>query len=220
MKFQNEIELVHVLKASLKNLYPLKYVEFYEEVSLGYGIADLVISYMSSLEDKISHFPITLTYNDIAVYYLIRNYQEIGLESIIESTKASKKSIANSLMKLETCSYIKLHDGVYSLKNPYEVSCKMNFAIEAKLKDWKRALKQAYRYKWFAEYSYVVLDAHYAKPALKNLELFKKYNVGLASISIQGVIERHFNPIKQEPIDPKMKMLFSERIRNTYTFAR
>src|SRR5699024_4364390 len=89
----------------------------------------------------------------------------------------------------------------------------LNFAIEAKLRNWKRALQQAYRYRWFAEYAYVVLDHHYSGPAITQLNLFKKHNVGLASIDSKGNIIKHYHPKRKEPFDLRMQRLFSEKIR-------
>ena len=73
------------------------------------------------------------------------------------------------------------------------------YAIEAKLRDWKRALSQAYRYLDFANQSWVVLDNSRSKPAIENILKFKRLNVGLASISINGKIVIHFRPKLQPP---------------------
>ncbi len=56
--------------------------------------------------------------------------------------------------------------------------------IESKVKDWKKALKQALRYGYGAEKAYVALPA----PKARNVEkkhgrLFKNYNIGLIEIS-------------------------------------
>jgi hypothetical protein len=45
------------------------------------------------------------------------------------------------------------------------------------LKNWKRALYQAHRYKWFANEAYVLLPESNIKPALNQIELFEQYNV-------------------------------------------
>ena len=73
-----------------------------------------------------------------------------------------------------------------------------SIAFEMKLRNWKRALNQAYRYKSFSEYAYVVMDDKFVTPALKNLDLFQKSNVGLISLK-NGRVSRHFIPERDEP---------------------
>ena len=108
--------------------------------------------------------------------------------------------------------YVKETDSGFVLKRKYEIPFKKSFAFEAKLKNWKRAFIQAYRYKWFAHYSYVIMDEAHAKPAIKQVAHFKNHNVGLLTLSVDGNIEIHYRPKKQPRVDPKMQILLSENI--------
>lgn len=72
-------------------------------------------------------------------------------------------------------------------------------AFEMKLRNWKQALFQAFRYRAFSNISYVVLDHDYANPALKNIEKFQRSNVGLVSIDQKGHVHSHFKPANEEP---------------------
>jgi len=220
MKFQSEIELVKKLKDTILGRYSKNYITVFEEVSLGYGIADIVISNLIKPREKLKSSKFVLNSFDINIYNLIKKTEPISFESIEDITRVTKIEILKSLKKLEASKHVKINDDNYYINKKYKLSFNENFAIEAKLKDWKRALKQAYRYKWFAEYSYVVMDAHYSNAAIKNLAVFEKYNVGLASLTREGVLKRHFSPKRQQPFDPKMQILFSEKIRNNYEFAR
>jgi hypothetical protein len=56
------------------------------------------------------------------------------------------------------------------------------YAFELKLRNWKRALRQAYRYRTFAQHSYVVMDADRVEPALQQLRLFRRSNIGLIAV--------------------------------------
>lgn len=71
---------------------------------------------------------------------------------------------------------------------------------------------QAYRYKWFADYSYVVLDESHSKVAIENLDTFKKLNIGLITLNIKGGIVIHYHPKKQKPLDISMQISLSEMI--------
>jgi hypothetical protein len=76
-------------------------------------------------------------------------------------------------------------------------------AIEAKLKNWKTALHQAYKSTSFAHYSYVLLPPESIKIAIKNKDEFKKRNVGLLTIEkdeIRIVIEAE----KSFPFIPRL----------------
>ncbi len=220
MKFETEIELVNVLIKTLKASYSRETFEIFEEVSLGYGIADIVLSSLVKPRKKLSQSKSSLNICDINIYNLISKERSILFNTIVDTTKCSKKVILESLEKLIENKYVKYEETKFFINKDYELTFKNNFAVEAKLKDWKKAIKQAYRYKWFAEYSYVVLDSYYSNPAIKNINLFEKYNIGLATITTEGVLTRHFNPKRERPFDPKMQMLFSEKIKNDYEFAR
>lgn len=220
MKFQTENELVNILMETLKGSFRQDYVEIFEEVSLGYGIADLVLSSLIKPRIKLKSSKIVLNNSDINIYNLVKKTENISFDTILNTTKRSKKDLSKSIEKLVANKYVKIKGVNLVIDRDYELPFNENFAIEAKLKDWKRALKQAYRYKWFAEYSYVVMDAYYSGSAIKNIDTFEKHNVGLATITTDGDLKMYFNPKRQQPFDLKMQILFSERIKNNYEFAR
>lgn len=66
-------------------------------------------------------------------------------------------------------------------------------AIEAKLRDWRRALIQAYRYLEFANESWVLLDHRFVGSSLKAASSFKSSGVGLASFSFTGELFIHIH---------------------------
>jgi hypothetical protein len=67
-------------------------------------------------------------------------------------------------------------------------------AFEAKLRDWKRALRQAYRYRDYACQTWVLLDASSVGPAISNLDQFARLNVGLVALSSDGHVMTYFQP--------------------------
>jgi hypothetical protein len=54
-------------------------------------------------------------------------------------------------------------------------------AFELKLRDWRKSLVQAYRYRYFCDLSIVVLPSDVAPRASQRLELFASLDVGLWS---------------------------------------
>lgn len=221
MKFQAEKQLVETLKTSLKSKYRRDHLAILEEVSLGYGIADLVVSDLVDLQLNKLNKEVILSHHDINIYSVIKRAECITISEIQQITRCSNRSIKLAVNKLLFGNYVNF-EGEHITSRiclNYELPFRFNLAIEAKLKDWKRALKQAYRYRWFAEYAFVVLDAHHAKPAINNIDIFQKYNVGLASINPEGDLERHFTPKRQQPFDVNMQILLSEQIKG-HAFAR
>ncbi|MEI3802327.1 MULTISPECIES: hypothetical protein [unclassified Chitinophaga] len=212
--FETESQLVDVLKKNYRAFChwdPKKFdTKILEEVDLGYGIADLVISKLAGKKEQ-SNFP--LNYFDALVYKIIETNKSISFEKLKEITKANSSTINGSLKKLIQDSYVAKSDSLFVFHKTYKAVAIDSIAIEAKLKNWKRALDQAFRYKWFADKSYVVLDSNYIKPAISNINEFTKMNVGLAEINLQGEVKLHFKPIKSLPIDYKMWILLNERLK-------
>ncbi len=208
MGFSTEQELVNLFKDSFSSKFNIANKRVLEEVSLGFGIADLVVTelkdsaYIAKRE--------RLTPIDINVYQIVKNKKRVSLDIITTITGSRRQDITKSLEKLIQYSYVRRIDSYYIFSNKYELSFKKNIAFEAKLRNWKKALMQAYRYKWFADYSYVILDEAHSRVAIENLSLFEKLNVGLLTISIEGVVKKYHHPKKQKPLDPTMQMLLSE----------
>lgn len=71
--------------------------------------------------------------------------------------------------------------------------------IELKLKNWKRALAQAYKYKSFSDISYVCMDESNIDSVLKHLDMFEKYNIGLITISKSKKVTIVHKPNATEP---------------------
>lgn len=72
----------------------------------------------------------------------------------------------------------------------------LNYAIsfELKLKNWKKALIQAFRHQNYVNQTFVVLDENYITPAIKNKELFVKSNTGLISINPEKKLKIYYYP--------------------------
>lgn len=81
----------------------------------------------------------------------------------------------------------------------------MVFAFEMKLSNWKRALVQAFRYRSFAEASYVLLDKKHIAPAIRHIERFQTANIGLMSIDLNGNVSIHHQPIYDQPYCERMR---------------
>jgi len=71
------------------------------------------------------------------------------------------------------------------------------FAFEGKIKDWRRALQQAFRYRYFADKGIVVMPHAGSAAALKNLDAFRHACVGFWTFdTVSGVIREHYTPTR------------------------
>lgn len=90
------------------------------------------------------------------------------------------------------------------------------FAFEMKLSNWKRALMQAFRYRSFADCSYVILDNDKIKPAQKNVRAFINANIGLLGIDKNGIIHIYYEPIQEDPYSHKLTNNFRDIIMEEF----
>lgn len=77
-------------------------------------------------------------------------------------------------------------------------------AFEFKLKDWRKGLMQAHRYKYFSNSSILVVPAHKIKSAQKSLDLFKQLGVGLWAFNVSsGAVTKKFTPRPKKVLDTR-----------------
>ena len=90
-------------------------------------------------------------------------------------------------------------------------------AFELKISDWRRAMMQAHRYRYFANSSIVVLHSDKLKNALEYIDTFKKINVGLWAFNpISNKIITCYTPRPRKPLEPKYKPLAMELVARTF----
>jgi len=87
-------------------------------------------------------------------------------------------------------------------------------AFETKLSDWRKALSQAYRYRYYADVSIVVLPADIAGPAMDKRHLFQQSGVGLWTFNPKsGAICPKIATEKPKPLNPCKREQALIRIR-------
>jgi len=80
------------------------------------------------------------------------------------------------------------------------------YAFETKMKDWRRALQQAYRYSYFSDISLVVLPPKSGSVALSYMSIFKINNIGLWIFNQhENVLHKAFTPRKFSARNPQAK---------------
>lgn len=77
-------------------------------------------------------------------------------------------------------------------------------AFEFKIKNWRKGLMQAHRYKYFSNSSILVVPADTIKSAQKSIDLFKQLGVGLWAFNVSsGAVTKKFTPRSKKIVDVK-----------------
>ncbi len=208
--FNNERELVKFLQGSIDEYFfgPHRKLLTMEEVNVGYGIADLVV--VEYNEDCSSERAATLGTLQLVMLNMIQEMNITNILTIKERTRASIGSIKKSIKSLVEEGFVEILDDSIYLKQKYNSCVMESIAVEAKLRNWKRALDQAYRYKTFANKSYVCMPKLTSRSAIQNIFKFEEKNVGLMTIDEDGNIKIEYDPPKEAPVSSKMNMLLNE----------
>ncbi len=160
------------------------------------GVADLILgTYRPYLSKKSNREIINLNW----LFPLI-NFKKGHIFNLQEF--AEKYSLPQNSARLKLNEYIdagflsKHKNSSFKVIKKYDLICDEVIAIEAKLKNWKKALSQAIRYKKISDYSFVLLDETYASPAISNIELFNQHNIGLITMQ-DSKFKIHASPKKK-----------------------
>ena len=130
------------------------------------------------------------------------------LEMSLLFEKFLKDNFGNTYIK-ECQGLFGVPDFVFYIKQKEEISI---ISFELKLKDWKRAAKQAFRYKSFSNVAYVVLSSKNVNSALNNIDLFEKYNIGLAKFGADRNFEILYKPESIKPYSENLNSKLIETI--------
>lgn len=102
-----------------------------------------------------------------------------------------------------------------------QLARRLLYAFEGKLKDWRRALQQAFRYRYFADKAIVVMPLENAGQALANLETFRNAGVGLWTFeAANGIIKEHFTPTRIRAFNPKARAKAIALLASKFDFGQ
>ena len=185
-----ECEMIPLIKEVVRNN---GYDLVVEEVPAGSGIADIV-----GIETDKKEFLERIRYN----CYSPRNITDFEILSRCDGQWLTTKEIAylvgrdtrtikrNHLDHMTPYYFdIKKEGNTYLFRKirEYNPITKRAVAIEAKMRDWKRALRQAIRYKSVANYAYIAL----LEPTRESIsfELLKNKKIGLILVTEDSAYE-------------------------------
>lgn len=193
--FKRELDLVNTFDNFLKQGGLPTQTHVVQEFESGHGIADIVVFGTENLFEHgvVSFSKIPPRYAVIfgcgilPSRFTTRKFSDMTGISVGSSTRALNSLAKQGVLRASGQGE---YEQLEKLVNP--VGCIVS--IEAKLRDWQRALRQAYRYREFSNQSWVLMDAGRVAPALENLQKFNRAEIGLASINSSGELFVHYEP--------------------------
>ena len=197
--FTSELELVTLFEKHFEINNKKKKFELIKELDCGFGIADAVLFEMTPLTNK-KRLLGAVTPSWAYTLQQLPYRKNFSIEELSKLSGASIASSKKALKEFSVAGFCEQKSKDTWIKNIQPVPLSKNIiSIEAKLKNWKRALWQASRYKTFSHQSWVLLDQRNIVPSLKNICCFERLNVGLASISVLNDINVHYSPTLEKP---------------------
>ncbi|MEV5650503.1 hypothetical protein AB0L57_19820 [Nocardia sp. NPDC052254] len=101
----------------------------------------------------------------------------------------------------------------------YRSLAKRIVTVEAKLRDWRGAIAQASRHRGVADAAWVAIDEAAARAALGNQHWFTTYGIGLATVSLDGVVRAVIDPRSRRCVNAERELL-AERAAGLHLAGR
>jgi hypothetical protein len=169
---------------------------FLEEFDCYNGVADIVLAIIRPYARTYKRRQ-TVNHNWLAPLSQLSQNEVVSLDQYVALCGVSNRVAREHLEHFTRAEFLKrLDNGRYRVSKAYKPVLESTISLEAKLHDWKRALVQAYRYRWFSNYSFVLLPSEKAVSAKSNIELFRRHDVGLVTIGTSGLF-LHYCPVRR-----------------------
>lgn len=205
MGFNSESALKETAASVLKHELARDDAEVVEEFSYSAGRTDLVFTYKSDayLRRRVEELGVGIPITDkshLKAFLRLHKRGEITEEYFCKLGANSRREIEKALEWLLNNGFAeRTADGKVRTVPYLRRHITTAIAVELKLEKWRDAFRQALRGRSFSEYQYVVLDADHVSPALDNIEMFERQEIGLASVDADGAFTEHHTPDKQQP---------------------
>jgi hypothetical protein len=198
--FKSEKELVDLFRSKQVSHRSLRNYSAITEFECTHGIADVVLY---KLKKNWSNHSAIGEINPRWVYSLraMPYRKEFTLDFFSSITGLSAGLAVKALKEFELAGFCEKkasNNAWIKTKQPQVITRNIS-SFEAKLKNWRKALEQAYRYKEFSDQSWVIMDECHISPALERIQEFSQRNIGLASINTNGTFKVHSKATRERP---------------------
>lgn len=187
--FSTELELISAIQSIFDSGASSKWT-WLPEVQSTSGIADLIAIALSrnwkeakALATIPSRWLYALKLLPVGQHVTINSYAaQCGVST------ATAAEVLNSYARAGFCERIEDERLWVKRVEPQPIAERI-VAIEAKLRNWRRALYQASQYASFASESWVVMDSHYIHSTSIHVDEFERRGIGLLALSFHGEID-------------------------------
>jgi hypothetical protein len=184
-----------------------------------FGIADLVFGTLKS-SFSVSKMRSSINPNWILPLATLKRGNTVTLQAFCHDHKLSKTTGRKCLNDYTRAGFLeKIAFSTFKVTRQYQPPTDIVVSVEAKLRDWKRAIEQAKRYQRFSDFSFVLLDKAGSKQAVKNMNLFREQNIGLLTLDDSN-LEVHFFPFKNQKKAVEYYLRVSEMAYDYFTTAQ
>ncbi|HEX7046090.1 MAG TPA: hypothetical protein VF275_00770 [Gammaproteobacteria bacterium] len=217
-RFSTESDLV-LLAADLLVRPPGSRLPFlvYREVPTPNGSTDLAAArFRKDLNANLAALPARWAYAASSIP--VRKTFSIAWFANIAGTSRSRASaVITTLVDCGLVQPFELNGTTSFVKiEPIRLPATRIFAFEAKLRDWRKALRQAHNNLRYADKSWVIMDESHSGPALKNKKLFRQEKVGLITVSTDGRMKEEVRAITTGLMNPWHRWEVAWRLWQTY----
>lgn len=188
--FQSEAEMAEPMVAAIHHLHGRGEVHAVTREQRGaLKVPDLVAATLGvdGLDAGSTRTSLPLREPHIRVLRAVHSRRPLRLETVARRTSITVDRLEASVLPalvglalLESRS-----DGLVRSTGSWTPAARILTAVELKLRNWRRALHQAFRMQRSVDYSWVVLDSARAEPARRSVGEFQELGVGLATLDAE-----------------------------------
>lgn len=215
--FSRESEMTEAAIANAQGLAAPDAYEVFLEFESTNGMPDLVFARFDAAAERArAGTPLGRAFpdaGDAAVLLALDHARACTVDEVATSARLARSTVVARLraLALDAC-VERISRSEWRRVGPLPGRLQEAVAAELKLRDWRRALNQAARYRAFAERAWVVVDADRAAGAITNEVAFSFNAIGLAALSAWGELETLVAPAPTPPFDPVARFVAGERL--------
>jgi hypothetical protein len=217
--WKNEEEFVNSYLSSLED--KTNSTLLLRDFQTGYGLPDILCTEYSKavVQNRVRH----LRHKDIPPFtldcaytmaYLTRR-RSVKISTLKTAFRTTNGSFDLLIQTLKLRRLVRIKSGIIKAERKKDIfAIKSITVLEAKLYDWKRAIFQAQRYRWFTDNCYVLLPKISDRQINRVIWLCKKYHVGLMMFSNNSVLNPMIKLKKKQPYNTYLAWLLNENLLN------
>lgn len=189
------------------------------EPRLASGFPDIVIAYWRPrVFEAWDVHRSSLGVDDVRILHFLHGVRSADMETLCRMLDPKRKRVAESLKRLHLAKLVRFRGGLWVPRALDRVfGIRDLIAVEAKVRDWRRALEQARLNRWFASVSCVLMPTSSVHEAV--IDQATAYGVGVIGRDGNGHLDELLEPAADEIPRSYGSWLFNEWVGRSITHA-